>query len=402
MAATLREAGFQSSKADPDVWLRKASKPDGFQYYEYVLCYVDDILAVSSKPQAIMDFLSARYTLKEGSVKEPDQYLGARIFKWRIDGSDDPDKTRWAISAEAYIKLALKDVKNILADAGKQLPGKAQNPFSSTSYHPELDATEELDAARTKYYQGLIGILRWCIELGRVDILHEVTILSSFLVSPRQGHLDQVFHIFAYLKKHERSVMVFDDTEPDLRNINFTTCDWGQHYPDAREPIPSDMPEPRGNGVSVTCYVDADHAGDRVTRRSHTGIFIFINRALIVWYSKKQNTIKSSTFGSEFIAMKIAVDLIEALRYKLRMFGIPINGSAATLCDNEAVVKSMTALESTLKKKHDSIAYHRCREAQAAGTICVGWVNTKWNLVDLATKVLPGLQQSHLLCMVLW
>ena len=131
-----------------------------------------------------MDFLSSKYTLKEGSVKEPDQYLGAKIFKWKIDGSDDPAKTRWAISAEGYIKLALKDVENILADVGKQLPGKASTPFSSSSYRPELDATAELDAAKTKYFQGLIGVLRWCIELGRVDILHEVTILSSFLVCP--------------------------------------------------------------------------------------------------------------------------------------------------------------------------------------------------------------------------
>ena len=152
----------------------------------------------------------------------------------------------------------------------------------------------------------------------------------------------------------------------------------------------------------MTCYVDASHAGCRVTRRSHTGIFIFINRAPIVWFSKRQNTVESSTFGSEFVALRIAVDLIEALRYKLRMFGIPIDGPASVLCDNKSVVTNTTAPESVLKKKHNSINYHRCREAQAVETISVAWVDTKWNLADIATKVLPGPHRKQLLRMILW
>eukprot|EP00978_Attheya_sp_CCMP212_P043638 scaffold288169_cov38-Attheya_sp.AAC.1 len=98
------------------------------------------------------------------------------------------------------------------------------------------------------------------------------------------------------------------------------------------------MPEPRGNEVTINCFVVADHAGNQVTRRSHTGILIFLNRAPISWFSKKQNTVESSTFGSEFVAMKTAAEQIMALRYKLRMFGIPIDGPANVFCDNEAVV----------------------------------------------------------------
>ena len=84
------------------------------------------------------------------------------------------------------------------------------------------------------------------------------------------------------------------------------------------------MPEPLGEGISISCFVDADHAGNKITRRSHTGIIIFVNSAPIVWYSKRQNTVESSTFGSELIALKQAVDMIEGLIYKIRMFGIPI------------------------------------------------------------------------------
>jgi hypothetical protein len=146
-------------------------------------------------------------------------------------------------------------------------------------------------------------------------------------------------------------------------------CDWHDFYRGAKEPIPGDAPEPRGNVVSTHCFVDADHAGNLVTRRSQSGILLFVNRAPIIWYSKRQNTVETSTFGSEFVALRIAVELIESLRYKLRMFGIPIDGPTNVYCDNEAVTKNTIFPESTLKKKHNSIAYHRAREAVAAGTI---------------------------------
>jgi hypothetical protein len=56
-----------------------------------------------------MDYLASRYTLKPGSVKEPDSYLGAQVSKYYIDGSDDPEKPRWAMSSEKYVKQAVAD-----------------------------------------------------------------------------------------------------------------------------------------------------------------------------------------------------------------------------------------------------------------------------------------------------
>ena len=82
------------------------------------------------------------------------------------------------------------------------------------------------------------------------------------------------------------------------------------------------------------CFVDANHAGDKTTRRLMTGILIFCNRAPIIWHSKQHNGVETSMFGSEFTAMKNAVELIAALRYKIRMFGVPIDGSTDIFCDN--------------------------------------------------------------------
>jgi hypothetical protein len=133
--------------------------------------------------------------------------------------------------------------------------------------------------------------------------------------------------------------------------------------------IPGHAPKPHGNVVSTHCFVDADHVGNCITHCSQTGILIFINRALIIWYSKRQNTVETSTFGSKFVAMRIAVELTEALHYKLQMFGILLDGPMNMYCDNEAVTKNAMNPESTLKKKHNSIAYHWTREAVVAGTI---------------------------------
>ena len=128
----------------------------------------------------------------------------------------------------------------------------------------------------------------------------------------------------------------------------------------------------RGNPMSTHCFVDADLAGNKVNWRSQTGILMFCNRAPIIWCSKHQNSVEMSAFGSEFTAMRTAVELIESLRHKLHMFGVPIVGSANIFCDNEAVYKSVSCPKSVLKKKHHSISYHRCREAVAAMTVCSG------------------------------
>jgi hypothetical protein len=399
LASTMVEMGFTSCLADPDVWFRPATKPDGFQYYEYVLIYVDDILCLSHAPQAIIATIGKLYQLKEGSVGEPTRYLGAVVKKYFLDG--DSKKARWAISSDEYIANAVKNVEAELESAGRRLVTKANTPMT-VGYRPECDVSPVLDADQANYYQELIGVLRWACELGRLDILCPVALLSTYLAEPRVGHLDQVFHVFAYLKKHGRSTMVFDDTYPIFHESRFPKYEWSEFYRDAREAIPPNAPEPRGNSVRMSCFVDADHAGNLVTRRSHTGILIFCNRAPILWFSKRQNTVETSSFGSEFVALRIATELIEGLRYKLRMMGVPIDGPTNVFCDNQAVVINASIPESTLKKKHNSIAYHRCREAAAAGTIQVAKEPTATNIADAFTKLLPGTRLRELMEMVLF
>ena len=107
-------------------------------------------------------------------------------------------------------------------------------------------------------------------------------------------------------------------------------------YCDAIDEIPDNAPPPRGKSVQVNIYVDADHAGNKVTRRSQSDIMFFLNMALIAWESKKQNTVESSTFGSEYIALKLSLEKLIGLRYKLRMLGVPLDGPANVFGDNDS------------------------------------------------------------------
>ena len=381
--------------------MRVAVRSDGGKYYEYVLTYVDDLLCSSERPDMILNAVRKDFQLKEGSVGEPSLFLGADIIKWRIDGTEDPEKIRWGMSSELYCKKAVREVKNELKTIGLKLQSNVKTPLSS-GYRPELDATPELDFKRQNYYQGLIGVLRWMCELGRLDILMPVSLMSRYLAQARTGHLEQLFHIFAYLNEHERSTLVFDDTEPTFPDSIFNNGDWSEFYPDAKEEIPRNCPTAYGKGVSMSCFCDSDHAGCKVTRQSHTGVLIFVNRAPIIWYSKRQTSVESSTFPSEFIAMKTAIELIEALRYKLRMMGVKIYGACSVFCDNGSVVKNASIPESTLNKKSCSIAYHMAREAQAQDIIRVAKEDGETNISDMFTKLLAGPRLKALAERVLW
>ena len=94
------------------------------------------------------------------------------------------------------------------------------------------------------------------------------------------------------------------------------------------------MPTPHGQSMSMRVFVDADHAGDLITCRSRTGFIVFLNGAPIYWSSKKQNSCETSTFGSEFVAMKQATEYVRGLRYKLRMMGIKVDEPAFVFGDN--------------------------------------------------------------------
>ena len=160
-----------------------------------------------------------------------------------------------------------------------------------------------------------MALLRWATELGRVDILHEIAILSQFQASPKVGHMNELLHIFAYLKKKPKLTIYMNPQRPMILIDTFKVDPTSFHEMsrDATEESPFNAPIPRGQSVMVTAFVDSSHGSNKVTCRSHMGYIIFVNRAPILWYSKHQNTVEASTFSSEFIALKVWVEAIVGL-----------------------------------------------------------------------------------------
>jgi hypothetical protein len=254
-----------------------------------------------------MDRIAQSYRLKEGSVQLPERYLGANFENWTFQDG----RQLWSMSAKSYIKSAIENIE-AKDQFGHKLRTGAHRPMKA-DYRPEIDITPALSIPLASYYQGLIGVLRWTCELGRIDILTEVSMLSSHNALPREGHLEAVLDIFAYLKKHQSAAIVFDDDLPIIDERRFKQVDWSDIYRNVEEALPPNMPAPLGNPIEMFCFVDSDHAGNLATRRSHSGIIIFLNKSPILWYSKRQNTVESSTFGSELVALRTAVELIIGL-----------------------------------------------------------------------------------------
>jgi hypothetical protein len=222
-----------------------------------------------------------------------------------------------------------------------------------------------------------VGVLHWIVELGRVDIITEVSVLASYMAQPREGHLEALYDVFTYLKRRHNTRLVFDPTYPEVDWSVFMKHDWTHFYGNVTEATPPNAPSPRGKEVDIRMFVDSDHAGDKRIRRSRSGHFIFLNSSLIGWLSKKQPTIESSVFGAEFVSLKIGVETLHGLQYKLRMIGVPLSGPSLIYGDNMSVIHNTQRPESVLKKKSNAICYHLVREAVAMEECLTGHVSTQ-------------------------
>jgi hypothetical protein len=202
------------------------------------------------------------------------------------------------------------------------------------------------------------------------------------------------------LKSRGNSRLIFDPKELNVGNSDFVECDWS--LPGREEALPPNAPKPLSKGVMLRMFIDSDHAGDKVSLRSRTGVVIFLNYGMIDWHSKNQLTVETSVFGAEFRTMKHGIENLHGICYKLRMMGVPVKGPSYVNGNNMSVVTNVSRPESTLRKKSNSICYHAVHEAIAMGEALVAHTPTKKNLADLFTKVLYGQTRRFLVDRMLW
>jgi len=394
LADCMRHMKYSPCKADPDLWYKADCHPDGEPYYRYILLYCDDCLSIGLDAGKELEKLDHYFQMKKGSIGDPDIYLGNKLKTTTLPNGIKA----WGMSSSKYVQEAMANVERYLEshEIGKSMKKTVRSPWPH-EYHPELDASAELDAETATFYQHLIGVMHWVVELGRVDIIVEVSMLAGYLCNPREGHLDAALHLCSYLRAKHNARLILDPSYPEINEDDFTHRDWDNFYGDVKEELPLDMPKPLGKEVDVRLYVDSSHANDKRTRRSRSGHFIFLNSALIQWQSKKQPTVETSVFGAEFVAMKIGIETVRGIRYKLRQMGVKISGATYVYGDNMSVIHNTQKPESTLKKKSNSICYHLIRESVAMGESLTGHIPSKENPADITTKVIPsGQLRDHL------
>ena len=368
LSAVLRQLGWLPSRADPKLWFRDAGT-----HYEYLATYVDDLMVFSTDPKKRLAEIQETFELK--GVGGPEYFLGGDIGITR-------EGVMYS-GAQKYVTTVSKKVEELLGVTFRQ----HKSPMDP-EYHAELDETPLLNESDHSVFRMIMGSAQWAITLGRFDIAYAVSTLARYAAAPRKGHLTAAIRVLGYLKGTSKAKIIYDGRRPDYSKYKVAQHFWGDIYPDAYEEIDESLPQPKGNKVTLSVFVDADHARDVATRRSVTGILAFLNNTPIRWISKRQATVESSTYGSELVAARVATEMVMELRYTLRSLGVPLDGPGLLFGDNQSVVTNTTLPSSTLKKKHNAIAYHKVRETIASGAMAFIHIPGTINPADLLTKPL--------------
>ena len=374
----LKACGFTPSKIN-NVWMRKKKCKDGFHKWEYVATYVDDLLLAMEDPNELIKMLEAKpFLLKLKGSGPLDYHLGCNFER------DPEDKTiKWV--PRKYIDRMMDMYKRHF-DEEPSIPKKERGVPLVGGDHPELDESPLLGPEDIRKYQSLIGALQWLITLGRFDINVHVMTMSRFAQAPRQGHLDRVKRIFAYVKHSKEYAIRVRTGKPDYSKISQVEYDW-EHtvYGKGKEEIPPNSPEPLGKPVVLTHFVDGNLEHCKLTGRAVTGVIDMINQTPIGWYAKRQNTIETASYGSEVVSARIAADRALALRTTLRYLGVPIEGKSLMFGDNQSVVNCAMP-HSQLSKRHHALNWHRVREMIASGIIHFKHIDGKKNPADILSK----------------
>ena len=321
----------------------------------------------------IIDELKKEYTLK--GVGIPEYYLGGDV---EINA-----KYGMQLSAKTYIKNVTERIEKMFETRLRHYGSPLED-----NYHPELDESDLLDADDVTRYQMLLGCANWLVTLGRLDIYYAVSTMAKYAQAPRQGHLKVLLRIFGYLKHYMRGKITIETSKEEKDDAKEVKHNWQDMYPGVREEIPYNCPTSLGKSVTTKVLFDASHAHDIDTRKSVTGVLLYVNGTLMKWYCKRQNTVESSTYGSELVAARIATDLVVELRYNLRMLGVKVEGPTKMYGDNQSVIVNTSLPSSSLKKKHNAVSYHRVREAVAADIIRLFHIPGTQNTADVLTKPL--------------
>ncbi len=289
----LVDMGVFTSKANPCVWMRKAKDKQN-NHYEYIGVYPEDLAIASEDCKSIVDSLRAKYGLKPKGDSPMIFHLGCNYLK-------DPDcalvaspKHHISIVHEAYVKMFSEE------------PVQRNTPMEKND-HPEIDNSELVDSKETELYMSMVGHLLWLITLGRFDIKSADVSLAMLRLAPCKDHVEGAKGTYGYITKSKSYSILYMTSKPDYSFLPNHEYEWARSvYGKAEDVLDPSAPDPFGKSVLPTSGVNANLYHCQATGRVLTTCLHSINNTPSDWYSKKQNTVETTIYDSEFVDIKFA------------------------------------------------------------------------------------------------
>lgn len=324
---------FHPINSDSCVFINKTSH----QHPVIMALYVDDLLIFSSSPQALKQVKKQLYEeLKMKDMGSASFILGIRIRR-------NADRTQLALDQSTYIRKFLHDY-----GMGDALP--ISTPIDG--FHALIPATPDEPRTDQREYQKRVGSLMYAMVGTRPDIAYAIGKLSQYCQDPSMRHRTALDRVLRYLKGTVDLALLYDET------------------------------------ASPICYADASYGDDPTDRKSTYGHTLLIGNGAVVWASKKQRTISTSTTEAEYVAMcQAAKTIVWASKWMRELFGeefleMPIK----LLGDNQGSLDLIKNPEHHSRTKHIDVQYHYIREVVEDGLMRTEHVSTKEMIADALTK----------------
>jgi hypothetical protein len=302
-----------------------------------LIVYVDDIILTGNDVEEKMNLKT--YLAKEFEIKDLGElkyFLGIEVARSR---------NGIFISQRKY-------VLDLLKETGMLGCKPIDTPIDQNH---RLGVSDDDALVEKGRYQRLVGRLIY-LSHTRPDLAYVVGVVSQFMHSPRESHMEAVYRILRYLK-----------SAPG-RGILFSKHDH----------------------LQVEAYTDADWAGSVMDRRSTSGYCTFVGGNLVTWRSKKQSVVARSSAEAEFRAMAHGVCELLWLKSLLKELGFDNKEPMKLCCDNKAAINIAHNPVQHDRTKHVEVDRHFIKEKLDAGVICTPFVKTSNQLADILTKGVPN------------
>ena len=335
---------YEVCKSDAGVYIKRHNDGE----LSYMLVYVDDLLIVAMGAEEIewvkRELLASFKIHDLGEVKD---FLGCQIQR---------DRENMCLSLSCIPKIDALCEKFGVSAESRPVDTPMSKDFVMSGV-PQMTVGDSSFGSGTPLLPGhryceLVGSLLYIANTTRPDIAHAVGVLSRYRNTPTTAHMNEGLRVLRYLLSTRECVLVLG-----------------------------------GKGPVLEGHVDADYAGDIDSRHSTSGYVLSVFGSAVVWGSKKQHSVATSTVEAEFMAASVAIKEINWLRGFMEEIGTP-PWSVKLYCDNQGCIANLKNPLYSKYTKHIAVSFHFAREAIAKGQVIIRYIESAKNKADMLTKPL--------------